>query len=272
MSISEMREAFDQMLSKVPVLEEAKFSSVAVNGVHCEKIHWEEKKERLIIFIHGGGYVIGTPKGYRSLAARIGRACNSDVLVPDYRLAPEFPFPNGLGDVVGVYAHIIKNAENRAVFLVGDSAGAGLIVSTLMRCREEGIEMPKGAVLLCPWLDLTLSGESYRKLKRRDPMLTEGSMRYFAKNYIGKEDPRHPYASPIFGDYTGFPPMLVQAGEHDILRSDAEHFSKKAEEQKVATQLHVWKGMFHVWQFYARILPEAEQAIEDVGDFVNNVS
>jgi acetyl esterase/lipase len=132
--------------------------------------------------------------------------------------------------------------------------------------------MPSGAVLLCPWLDLTLSGQSYAKLIRKDPMLTNPSMKLFSKLYIGSQDPTNPFASPIFGDYHGFPPLMIQAGEHDILRSDAEKLAKKAIEQGVSVSFTNWKGMFHVWQFYGRILPEAERAVDEIGRFVRLIT
>lgn len=270
MSVAEMRQKFDEMLTKVPVPDGIRTTRTAYNGIPCDWLRLEQSSEKKIIFVHGGGYCIGSTRGYYSLAARIGIAAKAEVLLIDYRLAPEFPFPNGLADVVSVYEILSNQVGAENLSLVGDSAGGGLIVATLIKIREEGLNMPSSAVLLCPWLDLTLSGYSVTHVRRKDPMLTEGNLKFLAAKYIGTEDMKNPYASPIFGDYHGFPPVLVQAGEHDILRSDAERFAEKAQSQGSPTTLHVWKGMFHVWQFYARVLPEAEHAVQEIGKFITS--
>lgn len=272
MSVREMRQKFDELLTKIPVPSNITFEHTAINGVPCDWIRVENPTEQKIIFVHGGGYAIGSPRGYYSLAARIGLASNADVLLIDYKLAPEFPFPAGLSDVVNVYHGLLNSVKAHNIIFAGDSAGGGLIVAALMKLREENMEMPKRAILMCPWLDLTLSGDSLHKVKRRDPMLTIRNLHFLAKHYIGKEDPNNPFASPVFGNFQNFPPILVQAGEHDILRSDSERFAKRAKSHGVEVDFKIWKGMFHVWQFYARILPEAEQAVNEIGVFIRKAN
>ncbi len=226
-----------------------------------------------LLYLRGGGYVSGAGAFYLPLAAHLSTAAGCAVLLPDYRLAPEHPFPAGLEDCLAAYAWLRGHgpagpAPARAVFIAGDSAGGGLTLAALLALRDRGLPLPHGAMGLSPFTDLTLSGESLRSEARLDPIMDPRCLPDFVALYAAPEDRRHPLASPLFGDYTGLPPLLLQVGEHEVIRDDCVRVAARAQAAGVEVTLEVWEGMFHVFQSHDPLLPEGREAVAHLAAFM----
>ena len=221
-----------------------------------------------ILYLHGGAYVMGSIASHRALVSRLAVAAGCRALAVEYRLAPEHPFPAAVEDAVRAYEWLLSHGrEARQIVLAGDSAGGGLAVASLVALRDAGAPLPAAALLLSPWTDLEVSGRSVGTVGRRDPMLTARALRREAAMYLGKEDPRHPLASPIHAGLEGLPPMLVQVGTREILLDDARRLAERARGDGVEVELDAWEGMFHVWQFFTPLVPESNAAVEKLGRF-----
>jgi monoterpene epsilon-lactone hydrolase len=222
-----------------------------------------------LLYLHGGGYVSGSGAFYLALAGHLSAAAKCAVLLPDYRLAPEHPFPAGLEDCVRAHGWLTATgpagaAPARATFIAGDSAGGGLTLAALMALRDRGLPLPRAGIALSPFTDLTLSGESIRSEAELDPIMHPRCLPDFVARYVAESEVRNPLASPLFGDYTGLPPLLIQVGEHEIIRDDSVRVAAKARADGVDVTLEVWEGMFHVFQSHEPLLPEAREAIEHI--------
>ncbi len=203
------------------------------------------------------------------MAARISRASGARVLAINYRLAPEHPFPAAVEDATAAYRWLLAQgiAPNRIV-IAGDSAGGGLTISTLLALRDAKQPLPAAAVPISPWTDLAATGESLRTLAGKDPMVQAEPLKEMAKLYLGKADAKNPLASPLYADFKGLPPMLIQVGGAEILLDDAKRVADKAKAAGVMVELEVWDEMVHVWHVFAKLLPEGQQAIDRIGRFV----
>jgi monoterpene epsilon-lactone hydrolase len=225
--------------------------------------------DRVILYLHGGGYTMGSINSHRAMIARIARASNARALAIDYRLGPEHPFPAAIEDVVAAYRWLLAQhySPTRIVF-AGDSAGGGLTLAALLALRDMGEPLPAAAVPISPWTDLEGTGASVKSKATRDPMVQMESLTSSAKAYLGEQDVRNPLASPLYGDYRGLPPMLIQVGEAEILLDDATRVAERAKSAGVEVELEVWDEMIHVWHVFAKLLPEGQQAIDKIGTFV----
>src|SRR5215510_7290893 len=226
-----------------------------------------------LLYLHGGGFVSGSGGFYLAQAAHISAAAKCAVLLPDYRLAPEHPFPAGLEDCIAAHQWIVSNGPSgpgpaRATFIAGDSAGGSLTLATLLALRDRRLTLPAGGIALSPTTDLTLASESLKTVS--DPIISAKTMPVFRDHYLGKTDPKNPLASPVFGDYRGLPPLLIQVGEHEMLRDDSIRVAKKARADGIPVRLEVWPGMFHVFQSHEPLLPEGKEAVDHIGDFVRS--
>jgi acetyl esterase/lipase len=223
-----------------------------------------------ILYLHGGGYVIGSPSLYRNLTWRLARAAAARLLAVDYRLAPEHPFPAAVDDAMTAYEWILaRGADPRRLVVVGDSAGGGLAFALLLRCRDEArLPLPAAVVALSPWTDLALTGASLAGNAVADPFLDANGIPPIAEYYLAGADPRHPYASPLYGDPTGLPPALLQVGGDEVLRDDATRMADRLRAAGCEVTLEVWPRMPHVWHLFASVMPEARRAIARIGAFV----
>lgn len=223
-----------------------------------------------ILYLHGGGYVIGSPSLYRNLTWRLARAAAARLLAVDYRLAPEHPFPAAVDDAMTAYEWILAGgADPRRLVVVGDSAGGGLAFALLLRCRDEArLPLPAAVVALSPWTDLALTGASLAGNAVADPFLDANGIPPIAEYYLAGADPRHPYASPLYGDPTGLPPALLQVGGDEVLRDDATRMADRLRAAGCEVTLEVWPRMPHVWHLFASVMPEARRAIARIGAFV----
>ena len=226
-----------------------------------------------LLYLHGGGYVSGSGANYLPLAADVSTAARCAVLLPDYRLAPEHRFPAGLEDCVCAYEWMVGHgpygpAPARATFIAGDSAGGGLTLATLLALRDRRRPLPDGGIPMSAFADLTLASESIQSQAETELYMHPSCLPEFVKLYVRADDVRHPLASPVFGDYTGIPPLLIQVGEYEVIRDDSVRVASKARADGVDVKLEVWPGQVHVFQI--RGLPESREAVEHVADFMRS--
>jgi acetyl esterase/lipase len=224
-----------------------------------------------LLYLHGGAYRVGSPATYRHFTWRLAGAVRASVLVIDYRLAPEHPFPAALEDAVSSYSWLLAHGSDpRRLVIVGDSAGGGLALALLLKLRDEGLPIPAGAAVVSPWTDLALTGNSLTTNSAADPMLNADDVPGFAADYLAGTDPHHPYASPLYGDPAGLPPILIQIGSDEILYDDAVRMADRLRRASCEVELQIWPRMPHVWHLFAPILPEARQAIAAIGRFLRS--
>jgi sialidase-1 len=253
-----------------PTVSGTKLRKIKVGEVPCEWVTTPEADPDVrLLYLHGGGWVSGSGGNYLPLAAEISRAAKCAVLLPDYRLAPEHPFPVGLDDCVAAFQWMLANGPNapgaaKATFVAGDSAGGNLTLATLLALKERRLPMPLGGIPISPATDFTLTSAALTRVD--DPIISSRTMPAFRDRYLATTDPRHPLASPLFGDFRGLPPLLIQLGEHEMLRDDAIRVAKKARADGVPVILEIWPGMVHVFQI--RGLPESREAVQRIGRFV----
>lgn len=222
----------------------------------------------IILYLHGGGYMMGSPDTHRAMAARIAIASKARALVLDYRLAPEHPFPGALEDAVAAYRWLLehKTAPEQIVF-AGDSAGGGLALAAQLWLRDAGDPMPASVVCISPLTDMEGTGESVLTRAKADPVLTIKDI-VVLRHYLADNDPRSPLLSPLYGDLSGLPPILIHVGNDEILLSDSTRLAERARAAGVDVTLDIYDGMWHTWHFFAPYLPEATQAIAEIGAFV----
>lgn len=224
-----------------------------------------------MLYLHGGGYVIGGLDSHTPMATHIARASGCDVLLLDYRLAPEHRFPAAVDDAVAAYRWLLHGGVDPSTAVVaGDSAGGGLTIATLLRLRDEGTQLPAAAVVISPWADLELSETSVREEADADPMVDDVSLRWMRDLYLAGVDPRDPLATPCNGDLHGLPPVLIQVGEHEILRSDSRRLAESIRGAGGKVELEEWPGMVHVWHFFAGTMPEADSAVSAMGTWIQD--
>jgi epsilon-lactone hydrolase len=247
---------------------------VIADGVKaCHITTPASQSDRCILFIHGGGYIIGSPCFYRHFTWRLATATHAHVLSLDYRLAPEHPFPAALDDAFTGYQWVLANGvEPERVAVIGDSAGGGLALALLLRLRDQGIRLPAAAVALSPWTDLTLSGASLARNAMVDPMVNISLMRRSVGFYLDGADPHLPYASPLYSDPDGLPPTLIHVGSDEILRDDSVRMADRMRAAGCRVRLEIWPRMPHVWHLFAPVVPEARRAIENIGTFVRGTT
>jgi acetyl esterase/lipase len=228
--------------------------------------------DRVILQLHGGGYTGAVRNAYYVFAGlynEVSRGCS--VLTPDYRVAPEDPFPAALMDAVASYRWLLDQGWfGEQIIVAGDSAGGGLAMALTMYLKDHRMPMPGGLIAMSPWTDVTASGESYETNYDKDPLFgnTRDSLIY-VNDYPGDHDPMDPYISPLFGDFRGFPPMLIQVGSIEMLLSDSVNVAAKARQQGVKVRLSVYEGMFHVFQMAYLNIPESKRAWAEAGKFID---
>lgn len=268
-SVEERRSLLDA--AAAPPIEGSRVEPVDAGGVPGEWVTAPGVTgDRVVVYFHGGGYVIGSLDSHRAHVARLSAATDARVLNVDYRLAPEHPFPAAIDDAVAAYRWVLASGVRpEAIALAGDSAGGGLTLATLLALRDAGDPLPAAAVPISPWADLELTGESISSRAERDLMCSEAGLKEMAAWYTAGHDVRHPYVSPIHGDPSGLPPLLIHVGDAEILLDDAVRFADAATGAGVDVTLEVWDDMPHVWHVFAGLLPEADQAVARVGSWLD---
>jgi monoterpene epsilon-lactone hydrolase len=270
-TIPEQREAMAQMASSAAPPEGVAIEPVTLGERPAEWLTPEGGSEGAVLYLHGGGYCIGSLDTHRHLGARIARAAGSSVVVVDYRLAPEHQFPAALDDAVAAYVDLLAlGADPARLAIAGDSAGGGLTVATLLALRALGVPLPAAAVCLSPWVDLTQSAPAFERLGELDPMVSKDGLDLMAGSYLGDTDPRTELASPLFAEsLSGLPPVLIEVGQHEVLIDDSTRLAERLGSAGVNVSLTVWPEMIHVFQaFPGDLIPEADASIDAVGAFV----
>ena len=265
------RAAFERLADVIPgKLSDCTYQRIDINGVAAEWVKPRSaKSDKVLLFLHGGGYATGSIRTHRGLVSQIAIHARVRALSVEYDLAPEHKFPIQIEQCVAAYKFLLEEGyapENIAIG--GESAGGGLTGGTLLYIKDHGLPMPACAIMMSPWLDLTASGRSMITNKHKDPMVPQKGIPLWARNYAGDAELTNPYASPLFGELTGLCPIYIQVGECEILLSDSTRYAEKAEKAGVDTTMEVWPNMFHAWQGFWMIIPEGKAAIEKLGAFL----
>jgi acetyl esterase/lipase len=269
--VQTVRKAFNELMAQVPVAPDVQQNPVEVGGVAGVEVTIRgNEAENVILYFHGGVYVIGTATASVPLVGDLVRRAGAKGITLDYRLAPEHPYPAAVEDARAAYeALLAQGIAPGRIALAGESAGGGLAVATLLALREAGVPLPSCAYLMSPYVDLTLSGETLAEKAEVDPLLTPDALRARVPDYVGGADASDPYISPIFADLRALPPLLIQVGSHEILLSDALRLAGRAAIFDVPVTLDVTPGVPHVFQAYAGLVDEAGAALDRAADFLN---
>lgn len=240
-------------------------SRKTVNGVGCEVFrHPLGMKDKVILYYHGGGFCLGIYPSNREFAAKICSMTEIDVYMPDYRLAPENPFPAALEDAIAVYRGIIEKGYNgKDVIIMGDSSGCALAVSALLALKQSDIEMPCTMNFITPVFDLAGKGDSFTLKAAKDPFKLVDPLE-IAKIYVAANNPTSPLISPLYGELDGLPPVLLHAAEYDVFLSDSTRFAEKAEKAGVKVDIKVWRKMWHIFHMQAPFVPESKKALLEI--------
>ena len=274
-SLAEQRASYDVLAESyvghpIPLPEGTRVESVDVDGIPAEWIYPPDADpERVVLFLHGGAYMLGSLTSHRDLVARLSHAAGVRSLLIDYRLAPEHVFPAALDDALTAYRWLLaRGTQPEHIVLAGDSAGGGLTLALLQTLRDKDIPMPAGAVLLSPWTDLVGTVESRTTRDAVDPIFSGSAINFLANFYAGTEEKHNPLLSPIYADLHGFPPLLIEVGNDEVLLDDSLQVAEHAKAANVPVELTVWDDMWHVFQQYASVLPEGQQSLENIGRFI----
>src|SRR3954470_19293772 len=223
----------------------------------------------VMLYLHGGGYVVCSPRTHRPITAFFARA-GFRVFCPDYRMAPEAPFPAAVDDALSAYEGLLsRGAQPRELVIAGDSAGGGLTLALLIALRDRKRPLPAAAALLSPWTDLTLTGKSFRKNARRDAYLDPQGAAKTVELYLNGADPQAPLASPLYADFHGMPPLIIHVGGREILRDDSTRLAERIRAAGCEVVISVWPVVPHVWQIFNRIVPEGRQSLAQMADFLH---
>ena len=264
------RLSYERIMSTLPLDDDIETERVGVNGIPAEWISAPESQEnRVILYLHGGGYLFGSARTHRVMLAHMARAAKARVLALAYRLAPEIPFPAPVEDSVSAYRWLLSQGISAKKMVIGgDSAGGGLAVAALVALRSVGEPMPAAGVCISAWTDMESTGQSHTTNAESDPSVSKERLLKIAKVYLNGKEPTAPLASPIHADLTGLPPLLLQVGSIEVLLDDSTLLKSRAKAAGVSVDMEVWDDMPHVWHHYAPILPEARKAIGRIGEFV----
>jgi len=266
--LAEARAQMDAM--GAPIADDIKVEKVDADGVPCQMLTPPgADTDRVIVYVHGGGYVFGSLVSHGGTVGELARASNCCALQVDYRLAPEHPYPAAVEDSCTAFRYLVKNGTApEKITVMGDSAGGGLAIATIVELRDAGDQGPGAAVCLSPWVDLEGTGESVTARADVDPMVNPDMLLAIAGTYLAGQDAKSPTASPIHANLSGLPPVLIQVGEREILYSDSEALATKAKIAGADVTMEEWPEMVHVWHLFYPMLTEARNAIKRAGEFV----
>lgn len=271
-TIEERRAALDASAGALPAPEGLDIEAATLGGRPVEwLVPTGGRRERVLLYLHGGGYCIGSIATHRGLAGRLALAAQTAVAVLEYRLAPAEPYPAAVEDAVAAYVELLDGGlRPGAVAIGGDSAGGGLTIATLVALGQRGIPQPAAGICLSPWVDLTQSSPSYQAKAGLDPMLTKAGLDQYAEAYLAGTPATDPLASPVHAPLEGLPPLLIEVGEDELLLDDAVTLEAKARVDGVTVDVRIWPHMIHVFQaFPEELLPESGESIRRIADFLS---
>jgi len=268
--VAKHREGLERIVDLFPLPPDVTVDPVDAGGVPAEWIDaLGVAEDRVLFFLHGGGYSLGSLRTHRRLASDLARAGGVRGFSVGYRLAPEHVFPAAVDDAVAAYHWLLHTGVAHGnIVVAGDSAGGGLSLALLLKLRDNGEPMPAAAVCMSPWTDLAATGASVMGKASQDPMLIPRDLHTFAQRYLGETDARTPLASPLYGDLRGLPPLLIHAGTAEILLDDSTRLAARAQDAGVDVTLKVAEDMIHAWHFFASLIPEGEEAVAEAGSFI----
>jgi phosphinothricin tripeptide acetyl hydrolase len=265
-SIEAARLLFEDVARFLPMPEGVTPVECRVDGLAAEWLV-PARPRGTMLYLHGGGYCFGSIDSHRGLAARVAAAARCRTLLVDYRLAPEHPFPAAVEDALRAYEWLLaeEDVSPERLLVGGDSSGGGMALSLLLLLARRDRPLPAGAVCLSPWLDLTLGLAASSRARVEDPMISLEDAEVVSRLYVAGADRRDPLVSPLYGNPCGLPPVLVQVGTRELLLEESRRFTESARRVGVEVTLQEWPGLIHVWQFFAPLVPESNQAIEALG-------
>ena len=267
-SVEEARAGFDAGQTR-PLPDEARARAITIGGIPGLELY-RDATEGTLLYLHGGGYVVGSARPRASLADGLAGRARLRAISIDYRLAPEAPYPAAVDDGLAAYRGLLDaGVEPDRLVLAGDSAGGGLTMATLLAARSAGLPQPAAAVLFSPWTDLTLSGATIETKLDADPLFDRAALEWFARRYLGSADPTDPLISPAFADLAGLPPLLIQVGSHEVLLDDSVRLAARAAEADVEVILEIGAELPHVFQNQAGSLDEADAALDRASRFLS---
>ncbi len=273
-TVEETRAGFDQFANFFPLEPDIRKEPVQVGNRKAEWITAPNADAgRSVLYLHGGGYVIGSIGTHRALAGRISRASKAKVLVIDYRLAPEHPHPAAVEDAVAAYRFMLaQGLKPSRIAVAGDSAGGGLTVAALVAVRDAKLPLPAAGACLSPWVDLEGTGDSIKTKAAVDPMVQKDGLLKMAEAYLAGKPPRTPLASPLYAELSGLPPLLIQVGTAETLLDDSSRLAERAKKAGVKVTYEPWANMIHVFQIFGPMLDEAQQAVTKIGAFIEHAT
>lgn len=263
------QENFGGLLSK---RRELRYEEFDLNGIHAEwsSVDRSHMKKYVILYCHGGGYTSGSFRYARSITNKLASSTSMDVLSFDYRLAPEAAFPAAVEDALTVWDYLMHYGYGaRDIIVAGDSAGGNLALSLTLALKKQGRILPRGLVLFSPWTDLTMSGKSHKEKAAQDPILTEEYLQRCVRDYAPEQNLKNPEISPVFADFTGFPPTYIQVGTNEILLSDSAKLQRQMQKYHVPVRMEYYPGMWHVFQMSP--LKTAYHAMDQVAEFIFDI-
>jgi acetyl esterase/lipase len=267
----EARPMFDAMFAATPAAADVRVEAATIGGIAGFWLRPADARPGArILYLHGGGYVLGSAQALTSFAGQIATRVGADTFVPDYRLAPEHPFPAAIDDAVAAYRGLVAGGAERIV-VAGDSAGGGLtlaLLSILASDKTRGMVQPAGAAAISPWTDLALTGESFETRADADPIFTRGVLQAFAEMYLQGQDATNPKASPLHARLDDLPPIRIDVGDDEVLLADSIRYADLARAAGVEIKLSIWEGMPHVFQSSLGQFLAAEQSLDAIGDFL----
>lgn len=268
--VPKMRERLDFIGRLGRKAKDVGVETTEIAGLHGE---WYRPQQplggKVFLYLHGGAYALGSCDSHRALVTRIASVAKVDTVLPEYRLAPEHPFPAGLDDCVAVYRALLDQGYAADDIVIGgDSAGGGLTMATMLQLRHDGVPLPRAAVLLSPFLDVTASGESMKTRVERDPWFDPDNISVVVGHYCPNEDPRNPLLSPVFANVAGLPPTLIHVGDEEILLSDSTRIADKLRAAGIDVELEVFPELWHVFQLFVGAMPESGAAVEKIGAYI----
>lgn len=264
------RRAFERNMSLLFPSLRLKPKKAHIAGVPVVWVELSNAAERVIVYVHGGGFVFGSSRTHQQHIRRLAKMCRAKVLAIDYSLSPESPYPKALDEIQKVWEELAasKDFNNLRAVIMGDSAGGGLALASVMRFRDAGLPQPACVVLLSPALDATFSGESYTTKKSKDVVLNNRKLEFFASAYTQHHSRKIPFISPVYADLRNLPPLLVHVGSEEMVLSDSETIARHASRDGVNASLFVGDGMWHGWHFFAAYVPEARSAMASIAEYV----
>jgi monoterpene epsilon-lactone hydrolase len=267
----EQRRLLRELLSAQPLPAEVTVTAAALGGVPTAEITVEGVEPRhVVLYFHGGVYVMGDAFLAAGLASQVGRRTRAKVISVDYRLAPEHPYPAAADDALAAYEALLRGgAAPSDIVFAGESAGGGLAIATLVNARDHGLPLPAAAFVMSPYADLTLAGLTMETKRKADPLLSPEALQARVGDYTSGQDPALGLISPVFADLSGLPPLIIQAGTHEVLLDDAVRLARQAATADVEVTLDITPGVPHVFQAYYPILDEAAAALDRAGQFLS---